>query len=164
MNESVIREARPGDESGIHEAHMRSIREVCIKDHGEEEIKGWGNRPLGDRWITPIREGHVWVVEFHGVIHGLAYVRLHEENHEKKAHIFGLYLTPEVLKKGTGSKLVELMLNKAKSAAVKEITLDSTITAHNFYKRFGFRDNGPMKWTEIGGSRVRGYPMILRWK
>jgi len=46
-----IRPARSGDEPAIHEAHMRSVREVCVKDHGEEEIRGWGNRLLGDRWI-----------------------------------------------------------------------------------------------------------------
>ena len=49
MNNSIIRLARPGEEAQIHEAHMRSIREICIKDHGEEEVRGWGNRPLGNR-------------------------------------------------------------------------------------------------------------------
>jgi hypothetical protein len=54
-----IREAKPGDESLIHEAHMRSIREVCIKDHGEEEIHGWGgsSRPFQTQEIAgyPVR-------------------------------------------------------------------------------------------------------------
>jgi hypothetical protein len=62
MTQLLIREARPGDESGMHEAQMRSIREVCIRDHGEEEVKGWGNRPLGDRWQKQVREGaHGWL-------------------------------------------------------------------------------------------------------
>ena len=39
---TLIRQARFGDELGIHEAHMRSIREVCIHEHGPGEIKGWG--------------------------------------------------------------------------------------------------------------------------
>ena len=38
--EPIIREARSGDEAGIHEAHMRSIREVFLKDHGLEEVIG----------------------------------------------------------------------------------------------------------------------------
>jgi hypothetical protein len=45
----IIRKAVPGEEQEIHKVHMRSIREVCVKDHGEEEIKGWGNRELGNR-------------------------------------------------------------------------------------------------------------------
>ncbi len=32
MSEPIIREAKPGDEAAIHEAHMRSIREICVKD------------------------------------------------------------------------------------------------------------------------------------
>ena len=38
MNNLIIRLARPGEEA---QAHIRSIREICIKDHGEEEVRGW---------------------------------------------------------------------------------------------------------------------------
>ncbi len=160
MNVAFIREAKPGDESGIHEAHMRSIREVCVKDHTEEEIRGWGNRPLGDRWVQAIRDGHVWVVELEGIIRGLAYIRILEN---KDAHLFGLYLAPEVVGQGFGKKLADLMLSKARTAGVKAITLDSTLTGHGFYQRLGFVDSGPMQTHEIGGSMVRGFPMILHF-
>ena len=68
----IIRKARPGDEPAIHEAHMRSIREVCIKDHGKDEVKGWGNRTLGDRWTVAVRDSDVWVIEGGGEIRGMA--------------------------------------------------------------------------------------------
>jgi GNAT superfamily N-acetyltransferase len=158
---SKIRVAKPGDELGIHDSHMRSIREVCVRAHGEEEVRGWGNRPLGERWIVPIRDGYVWVVELEGTIRGSAYIRVQQEPGETKAHIFGLYLTPEVISKGVGAKTMQLMLDKAKSSGAREVTLDSTLTGHEFYKRFGFLDAGPMKWTEIGGSMVRCFPMVL---
>lgn len=161
VSHPTIREAKPGDESDIHEAHMRSIREVCIRDHGEKEVSGWGNRPLGDRWKSSVREGGVWVVEFQGRISGVGYVQVSSTEIDTKAHIFGLYLTPEVLGKGAGAKLLQLMLDRARNAGAKVVTLDSTLTAHGFYKRFGFCDSGPMKLTYIGGSQVRGYPMTL---
>jgi GNAT superfamily N-acetyltransferase len=132
MLELSIRHARSGDESGIHEAHMRSIREICVKDHGEEEIRGWGNRPLGNRWIAPIKDGFVWVVEGDDNIYGLAYIRICQENDESKAHLHGLFLTPEVIGKGFGFKLAELMMEKARSAGAKIVTLDSSVTAHDF--------------------------------
>ena len=160
-SEPVIREARPGDESGIHEAHMRSIREVCIKDHGEDEVRGWGNRPLGDRWTKQITGGGLWVVDGSGTIYGVGYIQTHHNDDESEAHVFGLYLAPEVLRKGFGSKLVRLMLAKAKADGAKKVTLTATITAHAFYGRHGFKDSAPMTWSEIGGSRVRGFPMIL---
>jgi GNAT superfamily N-acetyltransferase len=157
-----IREAKPGDENAIHEAHMRSIREICVKDHGEDEVRGWGNRQIGNRWTNAIKDGYVWVVENAGNIYGHGYVRIFQENSEKKAHIHGLYLTPEVLHQGFGFQLAKLMLEKARNAGAKSVTLESSITAYNFYKRLGFADTGPMKIYEIGGSSVRGFPMMLK--
>jgi GNAT superfamily N-acetyltransferase len=151
-----------GDEQAIHDAHMRSIREVCVQDHGEEEVRGWGNRPLGERWKKAIAQGFVWVVEHEGAIHGHAYIRILDEGSETKGHIHGLYLTPEVLGKGLGRRLAELMLEKARRAGAGSVTLDSSLTAHGFYQHLGFRDSGPMKRQDIGGSLVRGYPMAIQ--
>lgn len=162
MFDFQIRKARSGDEAGIHNAHMRSIREVCSKDHSEIEISGWGNRPLGDRWIESIKIGHVWVVESNDRIYGHGYIRIYIENDEKQAHIHGLYLAPEALKKGLGKKLGQLMLNTAKEQKVKLVTLQSTITAHDFYKSLGFVDVGPMSTVSIGGHPVRYFPMIFK--
>jgi putative acetyltransferase len=161
MDTPFIREARPGDEAGIHESHMRSIREVCVKDHGEEEVRGWGNRPLGNRWIGAIREGYVWVVEFQHAIHGHGYIKITTDGEAAQAEIRGLYLTPEVLRQGLGFKLATMMIDKAKELGAKSITLDSTLTAHSFYQRLGFVDTGPVEASELGGSMVRGIPMVM---
>ncbi len=110
MSGPIIRKAKPGDESAIHEAHMRSIREICVRDHGEEEVRGWGNRPLEDRWIHPIRDGYVWVVERGNEIHGHAYIKITDTSDMHRAHIFGLYLTPDILHQGLGLRLANLML------------------------------------------------------
>lgn len=56
---------------------------------------------------------------------------------------------------------MQLMLSAARNAGVQTVTLDSSLNAYDFYKRFRFKDTGPLKWSEIGGSRVRGYPMAL---
>ena len=37
-----IRRARLTDSLGIHEAHMRSIRELCGADYTPEQINAWG--------------------------------------------------------------------------------------------------------------------------
>lgn len=58
--------------------------------------------------------------------------------------------------------MAELMIETARSEGVRTITLDSSLTAHEFYKKIGFQDSGPIKRTDIGGSSVRGYPMIMR--
>ena len=143
---------------------MRSIREVCVRDHGEDEIRGWGNRPFGDRWTRPLLEEDVWVVESaSGAIGGYAHLRTFEKNGERRAHVFGLYLAPECLGHGLGGRLGALMLESARKFGAVRVTLESTLTAHGFYQKLGFRDVGPLSRVDIGGSLVRYYPMELRF-
>lgn len=156
-----IRRARLEDQTAIHEAHMRSIREVCIKDHGEEEIRGWGYRTVGERWKKPIQQGTVWVIERYELIYGVAYIDVQPVVNLQPAHIHALYLVPEALKQGLGSMMLGMMCEEAREHGAKSITLDSSLTAYRFYKHHGFQEYGPLKWTEIGGYPVRSYPMHL---
>ena len=153
-----IRQARAEDAPAIHNAHMRSIREVCIKDHGPEEVKGWGNREMGERWTAAIARGDVWVVDSGEKILGLACM---SEIKNAIVHIHALYLTPEAIGQGLGKKLFLIMKSKAIAQGAKKLTLGSTLTAHDFYLSLGFEDDGPMERHEIGGSMVSGYDMTM---
>lgn len=162
MSKAKIRLAVEGEEASIHESHMRSIREVCIKDHGEEEVKGWGFRPLTDRWIEAIKNEFVRVVEFDNKICGVGHLRtIRKENEEPYTYLHALYLTPEVLGFGVGKELAMLLIEESRRIGVKCMKLDSTITAYGFYKGLGFIDNGEKKKVEIGGYPVTCFPMIL---
>ena len=156
-----IRDARLGDEVQIHRAHMRSIREICVKDHGEDEIRGWGNRPFGQTWTEAITKNEfVKVIEFNSEVHGVGYLRLINSENQRYGYLHALYFTPDVTGIGLGSEMMFKMLEHAKSLKIKSIKLDSSITALNFYKRFGFVENGPQGKVIIGGSLVTCYPMI----
>ena len=126
----IIRQANPGDEAFIHKAHMRSIREVCVKDHGEDEIKGWGFRPLGIRWIDSIKNEFVRVVVYEGTICGVGSLKIVKDvEDDDYAFLHSLYLTPEVLGQGVGKELALILINEALRLNLKMIKLDSTITA-----------------------------------
>ena len=151
-----IRKAQKGDEVGMHESHMRSIREVCIHDHGPEEIKGWGYRPLRPNWqVGQQPNDHIWVVEYQQKIEGHGFIRIKE----KQAYILSLYLTPTVLGQGLGKELMNRMLAVAKEAHVTAVILESTLTAHKFYQRFGFVDTQPLQKRMIAGYPVSCIPM-----
>lgn len=137
---------------------MRSIREVCLKDHGAEEIRGWGYRELGNRWVDAIQKGYVWVVEQAGAIRGVGYLKIDGA----RAILHALYLTPEVLGQGLGLRLINLIVEKAKERGAATLVLDSTITAREFYLRCGFTETGPKKREEVGGSLVTCFPMERR--
>lgn len=162
MTEAIIRKAQKKDAEGIHAAHMKSIREVCVKDHGTEEIKGWGFRKYDEKHrLETIGRDPMWVVESDGSIEGYAHLRLYEEEGEKRAHMWALYLTPKVIGKGLGFKLANLMLEQARLFGADKITLQSTLTGHEFYKKIGFKDVGPIQLEEINGYPVRSYPMEM---
>lgn len=59
-----IRRARHGDEEGIHNAHMKSINEVCAKDYKPEQTAAWGGRDFNfEQKRKLIDTQYVWVVE-----------------------------------------------------------------------------------------------------
>lgn len=152
----TIRKAQIGEDEAIHSAHMRSIREVCIHDHGEEEIKGWGYRECGSRWTQAIQNGLVWVVEHEGQIEGVGNIQIKGE----KAYVHSLYLTPAVIGQGYGRALMQLLLDVARAEGVQKVELESSLTAHQFYLHVGFVDRGPRTQVVVGGYPVSCIPMV----
>ena len=103
----------------------------------------------------------MWVVELNGTVEGYGHLRLYEKDGERKAEIWGLYFTPNVAGQGLGLQLSEIMLNEARKFGAKKITLQSSLTAHQFYKKLGFEDTGPVQQEIINGHPVRNYPMKM---
>ncbi len=160
-----IRRAKIEDAAAIHDAHMRSICEVCSTDHSPEEIQGWGNRPfLEERVVKSITNHFVWVVADGEAIEGYAHLNLFQRDEGKFAYVHGLYLTPKAIGKGFGQELVHSMLAEARKAGRTVISLESTLTAHAFYKKIGFKDTGPEMRVEVGGVGVRCFPMEYEFK
>lgn len=157
-----IRRARSEDARGIHEAHMRSIREVCSKDHSEEEVRGWGNRPYReDQRVNAIANQFVWVVDNDGKIEGYGHLAINFENSPALGHVMGLYLVPEANGKGFGLAIAREMIAEAEKQNVSEISLESTLTAYSFYRKLGFFESGPQDVINIGGSKIRYIPMKM---
>ncbi len=157
-----IRKAVPNDAPGIHHAHMKSIREICSREHSPQEIQAWGHRPYReDQRLDSIKNDMVWVVEENGSIEGYGHLKIYEKDGMKCGHILGLYLTPAVAGKSFGKVIIDLMMEEIKYAKVKQVFLESTITAQNFYRKVGFVSAGPEITVEISGAQIRCYPMKI---
>ena len=158
----TIRLAIPYDAHSIHESHMRSIREICIQDHGRAEVLGWGYREFNPKLFETLKdngnESEIWVAEYNHQVEWHGFIR--RISHET-SHICSLYITPTILNQGCGGTLLNRLLAKARDWNVKIISLQSTITAHAFYQHHGFVNTGPCSTTEVAGSKVRYYPMEL---
>lgn len=155
---NYIRKATPADALKIHEAHMRSIQEVCSIDHSENEIKAWGYRPFyEDQRIHAINEQFVYVVEIEDQIEGFLHFNILENKTD--AYIYGLYLTKKSNGFGLGTKMMNIVFDKCEQNNIHKINLHSTITAHNFYLKMGFADTAPMTTVLINQTPIRCIPM-----
>jgi len=146
----------------IHKAHMTSIKQICSKDHTPEEIRAWGGRSYDPSFRIPAIQNHFYIVAEHqNQIEGFS--QLHLKNHDgvKSAYLNGLYLTPAVLKKQVGGAMMKTVLEYCRCEKVQFVTLSSSITSFDFYKKFGFIQNGELGRPTINGVVIRGYPMRL---
>lgn len=155
----TIRKAEVGDAEAIHQAHMKSILEVCSKDHTAEEVNGWGRRPyLKEQRIEAITKHYVYVVVIENKIEGFIDFSILENKTE--AYVYALYLTEKTIGRGAGKELMRILFDICKKSEVKTIKLHSTITAHEFYRKMGFEDSGPMTCVLVNQVQVRCTPMI----
>jgi len=158
-SEVILRRAEVADALAIHDAHMKSINEICSQDHTAEEIKAWGGRAFNPAArISGIKTQFYVVAEHRGQVEGFMQVAKDPKD-VHSAHVFGLYLTPEAKGRRVGQRMMNLLSEYCDFAAVDKMTLVSSITAFNFYKKMGFIQDGEMSGVSMNGVTVRGYPM-----
>jgi predicted acetyltransferase/8-oxo-dGTP pyrophosphatase MutT (NUDIX family) len=159
---AIIRRACSSDSRSIHEAHMRSIQEICSKDYSQEEIAVWGNRPYNEsQRLSAIESDYVWIIEIDQVVYGYAHLKFYVKESQNLAHVMGLYLTKEVQGHGYGKKLFEYILSESKGKLVTKISLESTLTAYDFYIKMGFKPDGSESTVVINGKQIRCIPMTM---
>lgn len=155
----VVRRAEVTDAEAIHKAHMRSVNEICVQDHTAEEIKVWGGRSFNAlARAQGIKNQFYAVAEYNGQIEGFMQVAKDPQD-AHSAHVFGLYLTPEAKGKKVGQRMMNLLSEYCDFALIDKMTLISSITAFNFYKKQGFIQDGEMSGVSMNGVTIRGYPM-----
>ena len=107
----------------ISEASHPSAFITCSKDHSTKEIQAWGHRSYReDQRVSAIKNDLVWVVEEKGSIQGYGHLKIFEKDGLKCGHIFGLYLTPQVLGKSLGRTIVDMMMQEVMASNVKQVT------------------------------------------
>ena len=159
----IIRRAIKSDARGIHEAHMRSIEEICSKYYSEKEISAWGRRPFDQVKKEHVIENDiVFVVELDGKIEGFAQLMYYAP--KKYLGLIGLYITPSVVGLGFGKGLLKQIIEEARKLGGVSINCCSTINAKDFYQYQGFitvEDNYKILIGDVPiPSVLMSYPLI----
>jgi N-acetylglutamate synthase-like GNAT family acetyltransferase len=81
----------------------------------------------------------------------------------REYNIGGLYITPSVLNKGLGKKLLNYAENYAKGQRIKKIKLYSLRNAKEFYLKNGYKITKKYFW-KVGDTKTKTYGMEKKLK
>jgi ADP-ribose pyrophosphatase YjhB (NUDIX family)/GNAT superfamily N-acetyltransferase len=161
-----IRRAKLSDARGIHDAHMRSIRELCSADYTPEQIQAWGGRAYDEASRHHlIKHDWVWVLESTespSAVCGYLLLTKDLDDEGEHMHVGGLYLVPEATRGGWGRRLWAEAEACVRQQGLDRIRLFSTITSQAFYARMGFVPRGELQEMKINGVPIPSLPMEKR--
>jgi GNAT superfamily N-acetyltransferase len=149
----TVRPASEADAVAGCDVLRRSIRELCVEDHGHDEqvLSAWlaNKTPQNVRaWITSASSFSVVAVDG-SEVWGFGLV-------QRGGEIQMCYLVPEVQHRGVGKLMLRALEEQAARWGLKSLFLTSSVTARRFYERNGYVQSGEPK--SVYG--LRGvYPM-----
>jgi predicted acetyltransferase len=153
MTEFVVRPARLGDAEAACDVVRRSIHELCVEDHGNDEGKlaAWlANKtvPWFERIITSDRSPSVVAVEGDRI---LGFAQLNTDG-----RIALLYVAPEARFRGISRAMLRTLEERALQLGLEKLGLESTKTATRFYEARGYRRIGD---PQVGFAGLEALPM-----
>ena len=135
----MIEEAQIKHASEFCNVLRESIVELCEEDHRNDSVKldAWLKNKTVENckdWIAD-NESCAFVAMEKGKVVGISLIG-------KNGHLFLCYLLSKVKGRGIGKLLLKAAESKALYWGVNEITLESTVTAKEFYLYNGYTKNG----------------------
>jgi N-acetylglutamate synthase-like GNAT family acetyltransferase len=136
----LTRFATVSDAQEICELIINSIKSVCVSDHKNDIsiITSWcSNKTVENvsNWIANKKNITLVAQSEEGSLIGIGQIAA-------DGKLTLCYVSPETLKQGIGKTLLKKLEEEALLREIKEIHLQSTLTAIEFYKKNGYQKNG----------------------
>ncbi|HCI03743.1 MAG: GNAT family N-acetyltransferase [Candidatus Pacebacteria bacterium] len=138
-----IRLVRDGDYAAIARLRKQTIRNVNSKDYSEKIIQNWLSMRSAQDFRKSADECKRWVAIENEKIIGFC-------EHNFECEVSRIYVHKNYLRKGVGSRLLEVAEASLEKLGCKEIRIESTITAKDFYKIRGYRVTKKTTFKEDG--------------
>jgi GNAT superfamily N-acetyltransferase len=140
----MIRKAERKDLDKCSKVICKVIREIEAKYYLPKIVNYWQEYNSLQNLENEAKSTEFLVYEERGSILGVGAI--------EGAHIKKVYVLPEYQGKGVGRSLLENLEQLAKDKGFCECELNSTINALNFYKRFGYQEQGFVSMEKNGIS------------
>jgi GNAT superfamily N-acetyltransferase len=138
----TVRAALAADAAAITELVRRSITQLCSADHRDDPalLQPWlSNKTVENvtAWINSPRN-HTLVAEIDAVPAGVAVLNVDGE-------VLLNYVDPAARFRGVSAALLNELEHQARALGLREVRLESTLTARRFYEERGYRAHGEEK-------------------
>jgi GNAT superfamily N-acetyltransferase len=149
----TIRFAEPSDADAAIDVLRRSITELCIADHQ-------GDRDMLSQWLANKTPQHfrAWladrdhvclIAEESGALVGVGLIH-------RDGELRLCYVAPGAQRRGVGKAICLALEGEARKAGLRELRLQSTVSARAFYEHMGYRAGGAAA-AGFGASRCHPY-------
>lgn len=148
-----IRRARDEDYVGMANLRQSTIRKVNSRDYPEHIIDRWSSTISAEDFLETASQCRRWVAMENDELAGFC-------EHNFSCEISRVYVHMDHLRKGVGSRLVTAAEHSLKESGCKQIRVESTVTAKEFYEIHGYEVIGSA--TYDGDKNVPVYVMSKR--
>jgi putative acetyltransferase len=156
-----IRAANSDDLLAICKVHYDAVHITAAKDYDQQILDQWSS-PVNDERVDEYRRRFdpdkeiTLVAQINGKVVGLGCFLVVSKE------LNAIYVSPDLAGQGVGSQLLKELEKIASSKGIKEIWLDSSLTAEKFYSRLGFVSDGQAEHTLRSGQKMACIKMHKR--
>ena len=152
----MIRTANSADYVEMDAVFRASAKAFCARSYDAATIDAWAGQPWPDRFKLGKENGDEQYVFTEDVrIVGFGCIN------PASGKIVSLFVHPEFSGRNIGQVILEYLMDRAATAGITVLKLDSSTNAVNFYKRHGFSEVGCSKYTTSGGLQMDSVQMEL---
>jgi len=150
-----IRKAIDTDKKNISKLHISSIKRLCSKHYTDEQLHAWTSILTPSVYDQALKE-KVFLVAHDSTreLMGLGILDI------KNAEISAIYIHPDAVGNGVGTKLLYRLEEIARSNNVVKIAVHSTLNAKGFYQRHGYLTHGLTFHLLSNGSKLECVRMV----
>lgn len=152
MNSVAIRKATGADAEAALLIRNAAIRAQCASHYPADTLRAWTEGGVSEQFIAEV-EARCHVATVNGVVAGIGVVDL------QTGKISALFVHPEQMGIGIGTKLMRHMEALAKQACLTRLYLDASLNAAPFYRKCGFVGDQPAKYQSPRGVTLDCIPM-----
>lgn len=144
-----IRKAFDTDKKNISKLHISSIKRLCSKHYTHEQLNAWISVLTPSVYDQALKEKVFLVAhDTKQELMGLGILDI------QNAEISAIYIHPDAVGNGVGTKLLCKLEEIARNNNVVKITVHSTLNAKGFYQRNGYLDHGLTFHRLSNGSKL----------